>query len=158
MNITEIKRFLLTLKGKTMLGLLRKYFTFEDYFDFTYNTKYNTMEGDYVETLTKVLLEREGYTTLYEGGNGDFIDMIYGVDIIMEKDGDIYLVQVKSKSYRAKESTSNPQYRYIDIFAGETQNLNGINLYHKNNNFKEVFLGKDVLKNNIEYLKKFYKD
>jgi hypothetical protein len=158
MNSTEIKNFLLPLKGKTMTGLLRKYFTIDEYKDFTYNTKTNTKMGDYVETLTKVLLEDDGYTTLYEGGNGDFIDMKYGVDLITEKDGNIYLVQVKSKSYTAKRSTEKPQYRYIDIFAGETPNCNGVNLYYREDNFTERFLGKDVLKNNIEYLKQFYKD
>jgi hypothetical protein len=91
MNTTEIKNFLLLLKGKTMKALLNKYFTIDEYRDFTYNTRYNTKAGDYVETLTKVLLEKEGYTTLYEGGNGDFIDMKYGVDLIMEKEGEIYV-------------------------------------------------------------------
>jgi len=158
MNTTEIKNFLSTLKGKTMKSLLNKYFTIDEYKDFTYNTKYNTKAGDYVETLTKVLLEKEGYTTLYEGGNGDFIDMKYGVDLIMEKEGEIYLVQVKSKSYTAKRSTDKPQYRYIDIFTGESLDNNGINLYFRSGNFEEQFLGKDVLKNNIEYLKQFYKD
>jgi len=104
------------------------------------------------------LLEKEGYTTLYEGGNGDFIDMKYGVDLIMEKEGEIYLVQVKSKSYAAYRSTDKPQYRYIDIFTGESLDNNGINLYFRSENFEEKFLGKDVLKNNIEYLKQFYKD
>jgi hypothetical protein len=141
-----------------MTGLLTKYFTIDEYKDFTYNTKYNTKAGDYVETLTKILLEDDGYTTLYEGGNGDFIDMKYGVDLITEKDGNIYLVQVKSKSYTAKISTEKPQYRYIDIFAGETSNSNGVNLYCREDNFTERFLGKDILKNNIEYLKQFYQD
>lgn len=156
MNTTEIKNFLTSLKGKTLIGLLKKYFTIEEYRDFTYNTMFNTKLGDYVETLTKVLLEDDGYTTLYEGGNGDFIDMKYGVDLIMEKDGNIYLVQVKSKSYTAKKSTEKPQYRYIDIFAGEITNSNGVNLYYRKDKFTERFLGKDVLKNNIEYLKQFY--
>ena len=158
MNGVEMKKFLLSLKGKTMLGLLTKYFTIDEYRDFTYNTKFNTKLGDYVETLTKVLLEKEGYTTLYEGGNGDFIDMKYGVDLIMEKEGDVYLVQVKSKSYTAKRSTDKTQYRYIDIFAGESLDYNGVNLYYRSDNFTERFLGKDVLKNNIEYLKQFYQE
>ena len=76
----------------------------------------------------------------------------------MEKEGEIYLVQVKSKSYAAYRSTDKPQYRYIDIFAGESLDNNGINLYFRSENFEEKFLGKDVLKNNIEYLKQFYKD
>jgi hypothetical protein len=53
---------------------------------------------------------------------------------------------------------NKPQYRYIDIFTGESLDNNGINLYFRSENFEEQFLGKDVLKNNIEYLKQFYKD
>ena len=68
------------------------------------------------------------------------------------------MVQVKSKSYTAKSSTDKPQYRYIDIFTGESLDYNGVNLYYRSDNFEEQFLGKDVLKNNIEYLKQFYKD
>ena len=159
LNVAEIKSYLLNLrKNNVLLKLFMKYFTIDEYRDFTYNTKGNTVRGDYVEDLTKQMLEKEGYTTLYEGGNGDFIDMKYGVDLIMEKEGDIYLVQVKSKSYAAYRSTDKPQYRYIDIFTGESLDNNGINLYFRSENFEEKFLGKDVLKNNIEYLKQFYKD
>lgn len=157
MNTTEIRNYLLTLKGNTILKLLKKYFTYEDYEDYTYNTRTNTMIGDNIEDLTLKLLIREGYSLLYRGSNGDFIDMMYGVDFIMEKSGEIVLVQVKSKSMSAKMSTEKTQYRYIDIFAGQSKDKNGINLYHREDNFKERFLGEDVLKNNMEYLKKIYK-
>jgi len=157
MNTTEIRNYLLTLKGNTILKLLKKYFTYEDYEDYTYNTRVNTMIGDGIEDLTLRLLNREGYTLLYRGSNGDFIDMMYGVDFIMEKDGNIYLIQVKSKSKSAKSSTEKNQYRYIDIFAGQSKDGNGIHLYFREDNFKEVFLGEDVLKNNMGYLKNLYK-
>jgi hypothetical protein len=156
MNSAEIKNFLLTLKGKPMMGLLKKYFTIDEYRDYTYNSKMNTKVGDYVEELTKVLLEKEGYTTLYEGGNGDFIDMIYGIDLIVEKGGDISLIQVKSTSSSAKYSITKDSYRYIDIFAGESPDGNGVMVYHRNDGFIERFIGKDVLNSNMEYLKKRY--
>ena len=154
MNIPELKDYLLSLKGKTMLMLFKKYFTFEEYRDFTYNTRNNTIIGDRVENMVRDMLVNDGYTTLYEGCNGDFIDMLYGIDLIMEKNGDIYLVQVKSKSYKAKKSIENKYYRYIDIFAGESRDGNGIDLFFRKDDFKEVFLPKSTLEKNINYLKK----
>ena len=157
MNSTEIKLYLSKIrKNNVLLKLFMKYFTIDEYKDFTYNTKSNTVKGDYVEDLTKQMLEKEGYTTLYKGGNGDFIDMIYGIDLMVEKDGDISLIQVKSTASTAKYSIGKDSYRYIDIFAGESPDGNGIIMYHKNDGFCERFIGKDVLNSNMEYLKKRY--
>ena len=67
MNTAEIKTYLLNLrKNNVLLKLFMKYFTIDEYKDFTYNTKGNTVKGDFVEDLTKQMLEKEGYTTLYE--------------------------------------------------------------------------------------------
>ena len=158
LNVAEIKSYLLNLrKNNVLLKLFMKYFTIDEYRDFTYNTKGNTVRGDYVEDLTKQMLEKEGYATLYEGGNGDFIDMKYGVDLIVEKDGDISLVQVKSRAVTAKYSTTKDSYRYINIFAGESPDGNGITMYHRNDGLITVsVIGKDVLNSNMEYLKKRY--
>jgi hypothetical protein len=151
LNVAEIKSYLLNLrKNNVLLKLFMKYFTIDEYRDFTYNTKGNTVRGDYVEDLTKQMLEKEGYITLYEGGNGDFIDMKYGVDLIVEKDGDISLVQVKSRAVTAKYSTTKDSYRYINIFAGESPDGNGITMYHRNDGLITVsVIGKDVLNSNI---------
>jgi len=157
MNTSEIKKFLLTIKGDTLTKLLQKYFTIDEYEDYTYNTKNNTKVGDYVENLTKELLEEDGFTPLYEGCNGNFIDMIYGVDLIMEKEGEIYLIQVKRRSSVAKQSTTSIKYRYIDIFAGESPDNNGIMLYNRHEKFVEKFIGRNVLKKNMDYLKQIYK-
>lgn len=157
MNVSEIKKFLLTLKGNTLTKLLQKYFTLDEYEDYTYNTRNNTKVGDYVENLTKELLLEDGFTLIYEGCNGNFIDMRYGVDFIMEKDGKIHLIQVKRRSSVAKESTTSSKYRYIDIFAGESPDHNGIMLYNRCENFDEKFVGRNVLKKNMNYLKEIYK-
>ena len=158
MNSGEIKMYLTNIrKNNVLLKLFMKYFTVDEYKDFTYNTKGNTVRGDYVEDLTKQMLEKEGYTSLYEGGNGDFIDMKYGVDLIVEKDGDISLVQVKSRATTAKYSMSKDSYRYINIFAGESPDGNGITMYHRKDGLITVsVIGKDVLNSNMEYLMKRY--
>lgn len=158
LNVTETKKYLLDLKsGDILLKLFKKYFTIDEYYLFTHNTKSNTILGDYVEELTKELLEKEGYTTLYVGGNGDLIDMCYGIDIIMEKEGKIYLIQSKMSSENAKKSIENKNYRYIDIFSGEPTNKNGLVLYSRENDFKEKFVGKDILEKNLNYMMNKYK-
>ena len=60
LNVAEIKSYLLNLrKNNVLLKLFMKYFTIDEYRDFTYNTKGNTVRGDYVEDLTKQMLEKE---------------------------------------------------------------------------------------------------
>jgi hypothetical protein len=153
MNYLEIKKYLLKLKPKGVLKrLVKKYFTHIDLREFTNNTRMNTQEGDRVEDLTKKLLENEGYTTVYQGSNGDFIDMKYGIDLILEKGGEYYLTQVKSKSKTAQFSIEKPVYKYIDIFAGESPDKNGVMLYERNTDFKERFIAKDILQGNLNYL------
>ena len=155
MNTTEIKKYLLSLKKNNVLyKLLKKYFDISEYSDYTYNSRNNTKVGDEIELMVKELLEKNGYNAVYQGSEGDFIDMLYGIDLIMEKKDTVFLVQVKSKPWKAKESTKNTYYRYIDIFASESEDCNGINLYYRINGFKEIFLAKDVLSKNMEFLKK----
>ena len=62
----------------------------------------------------------------------DFIDMKYGIDMIMELNEEVFLIQVKSKAARSQ----NKQwiilhYRYIDLFVGESPDKNGIMLYDR---------------------------
>lgn len=168
MNSTEIKKYLSDLREgglknsrditkSHLFRLFKKYFINTDYRDFTYNTQKNTKIGDAIEDLTVQLLEKKGFKLLYQGGNGDFIDMKYGVDLIMELDGEIFLVQVKSKDYEAQRSMDQPYYRYIDIFAGQTKDQNGIKIFDRENLTEGQFIGKDILKENLDYLMdKFY--
>ena len=168
MNSTEIQNHLSSLRKGGMKGnkdvtkshlyrLLKKYFTNTDYRDFTYNTEKNTKIGDAIEDLTVQLLEKKGFKLLYQGGNGDFIDMKYGIDLIMELEGEIFLIQVKSKEYEAKNSMSNSYYKYVDIFAGQTKDQNGIMLYDRDKMKDGEFIGQDMLKQNLDYLMdKFY--
>ena len=36
----------------------------------------------------------KGFKLIYNGRNGNFIDMKYGIDMIMELEGQIFLIQV----------------------------------------------------------------
>ena len=85
------------------------------------------------------------------------LQRLYGIDLIMELEGTIYLIQVKSKADAAKRSINNRYYRYIDIFAGQTPDQNGIMLYDRDEMQGGEFIGKDILKENLDYLiNKFY--
>ena len=163
MNVTEIKNFLLNLRngGKPtrkkpqsshLYRLLEKYFNVDEYDDYTYNTRKNTIIGDEIEDLTIKLLEKQGFKLIYHGNNGNFIDMKYGIDMIMELEGKVYLIQVKSKSNAAKMAMDYPNYRYIDLFAGETSDNNGIMLYDRDSMKEGEFIAKDILQDNLDYL------
>ena len=168
LNITEVKNYLLGLRQggnptrqdvtpSYLYRLFKKYFDTKEYRDFTYNTEKNTKIGDAIEDLTVKLLEKQGFKLIYQGGNGDFIDMKYGIDLIMELEGEIYLIQVKSKAAAAKRSVDQKYYRYIDIFAGQTPDQNGIMLYDRDKMKDGEFIGKDILQENLDYLmNKFY--
>ena len=163
-NVREVKNYLQSLREKdkkikesNLYKLFKKYFETEEYKDFTLNTQKNTAIGDAIEELAIELLESRGFKLLYQGGNGDFIDMKYGIDLIMELEGEIFLVQVKSKAGAAKTAMNYPTYRHIDLFVGETPDHNGIMIYDRDQLQEGTFVGKEVLKENMDYLiNKFY--
>ena len=163
MNFTELKVYLMDLRksGKPtrnkpqtshLYRLLDKYFDVKEYRDFTNNTRKNTVIGDVVEDLTIKLLEKQGFKLLYHGSNGDFIDMVYGIDMIMELEGEVFFIQVKSKANAAKMAMDYPNYKYIDLFAGETPDNNGIMLYDRDSMKDGEFIAKDILQDNLDYL------
>ena len=94
-----------TEKIKKILRLYRKDFKdlFEKYLDdkkdlmkFTkYTTTFSKM-GEEMESMVAQAFEKKGYKILYSGGNGNFIDMIFSVDLIMGKGDNAVTIQVKS--------------------------------------------------------------
>jgi len=168
MNNIEVKKYLEQLrynneeskknpKKSILYKLFKKYFPDpEEYKDFTYNTRINTAKGDGAELLAIQLLETQGFKLIHQGGDGDFIDMKYGVDLIVELNGEIFLVQVKNKSFAAKQSMGYKNYRYIDLFVGVSPDDNGIMLYDRDQLQEGIFIGKEVLEDNLNYLKEKY--
>ena len=94
-----------TEKIKKILRLYRKDFKdlFEKYLDdkkdlmkFTkYTTTFSKM-GEEMESMVAQAFEKKGYKILYSGGNGNFIDMIFSVDLIMGKGDNAVTIQVNS--------------------------------------------------------------
>lgn len=62
---------------------------------YSQNSYHNTMEGEEVETLVLKTMEDDGWTLIHRGGGGDPIDVLLGVDLIMEKDGELKTIQCK---------------------------------------------------------------
>lgn len=62
---------------------------------YSQNSLFNSMEGEEVEGFVlKVMLEN-GWNLIHRGGGGDPIDVLLGVDLIVEKNGEIKTVQCK---------------------------------------------------------------
>lgn len=58
--------------------------------------------GEGNEDLVADILNSKGYEILYQGGNGDFIDMKFGIDLIVKSPkGNIQTIQVKTSERQA---------------------------------------------------------
>tara|TARA_B100000579_G_scaffold180059_1_gene146723 strand:- start:38 stop:1006 length:969 start_codon:yes stop_codon:yes gene_type:complete len=66
-----------------------------DKFKYTRMAKYYTGKGDAVEDIIQQLMENNGWVTIHRGGNGDPIDTLLGIDLIVEKDGRYKFIQSK---------------------------------------------------------------
>ena len=93
--------------------LVDKYFDkAESLNDFTRNTIKTSKTGEEAETKVKDTLEQMGFSSEYDGGNGDLIDMVFGTDLIMSspKYG-TKTIQVKNNE---KSWNRSDMYRYVD--------------------------------------------
>ena len=57
---------------------------------------------------------------MYQGGDGDFIDMVFGVDLIINSGGEVFTVQVKSSENQARKFIGSKRYQKIDFIASPT--------------------------------------
>ena len=99
---TEIKE---TGKSPTLFDVIEILQTYEegDLFDryLKDDTEYDkwatyySEQGEEVENYVVEALTQEGYEIIHQGGGGDPIDMLLGIDLIVSKGGNIYTCQVK---------------------------------------------------------------
>ena len=66
-----------------------------DKFKYSRMSMYYTAKGDVVEDMVEDLMNTNGWETVHKGGNGDPIDMLLGIDLIVVKDGVYQFVQSK---------------------------------------------------------------
>ena len=113
-----------------------------DFKNYTNWNRKNSLNGELAEDKVRLMLESKGCQTLYQGGDGDFIDMVYGVDLIVSKNEKIYTVQIKNKEDGAKKAidksiSGQNAYSNIDWFCSPTDS--GIKIFTKGN-----LNGKDI--------------
>jgi len=85
-----------------------------DKFKYTRMAKYYTSKGDSVEDIIQNLMGDNGWTTIHRGGNGDPIDTLLGIDLIVEKSGTYKFIQSKKVfDIRKVKGPLNPEGAYL---------------------------------------------
>jgi hypothetical protein len=118
-NIWEIENILLDNKGH-LIELLNSYKGADDLINklsvkYTEAIKYFSEIGEKTENNVVTFLEEKGWVTVYQGGNGDFIDMLFSVDLIFRNDTGLWTFQVKSNEKGGKkfiQDVKNNRYKY----------------------------------------------
>ena len=139
-NEDDLKKWVMEYNSSVDLYTLIK--NNVDFKNYTSWNRKNSVAGEIAEDKVRQMLESKGCQVLYQGGDGDFIDMIYGVDLIVSKNDKIYTVQVKNKEGNAKEAIDKSiggqnAYSNIDWFCSPTDS--GIKIFTKGN-----LNGKDI--------------
>ena len=118
-NDLGLKTYLKSIKDK-LSRVLDKYISLDEYKTFVRNTKYRSQIGEKAENDVKKILDKAEIKTLYQGGDGDFIDMIFGIDLIVNDGGGIYTIQVKSSEDQAQKSVESKRYGKVDFIVAPT--------------------------------------
>jgi len=133
-----IKKVLLKYKGDFKEQLFEKYLESKtDLMKFTkYSIKFSKY-GDQMEIDVSKAFEKKGYKLLYRGGNGNFIDMIFSVDLIMGRAKEAKTIQVKSSESDAKKFESKKNKEAVDylVYPLDNEKFQVIDLRNKENNF-----------------------
>lgn len=137
-NELGIKNYLTSIKDK-LPRLLDKYFHIDEYKNFIRNTKHHSDQGKRAEDIVVNTLKNYGVDVIYQGGDGDFIDMLFGCDLIIKAGDNYYTVQVKSSTSALKEAITDKRYKRIDCFSAPTEY--GIILYLSDG--KSFMIGRD---------------
>ena len=120
-DVLGIRNYLLSIKDK-LEKVLDKYIDISEYRSFVRNTTFRSQIGEQAENDVKNILEKYGMKTLYQGGDGDFIDMLFGTDLIMSDGGKTTTIQVKTKEKQAKSDLSSWKYKKVDFLVAPTDN------------------------------------
>jgi hypothetical protein len=101
-------------------------------------------DPEYGETLENNIvkkLEELGYELIYQGGNGDFVDMLLSVDFIIKRNDKIYTAQAKTSDYQVNKFVNdyqNGKHRAVDLL-----------IYPENAKYK-IFIVKDKVTKEID--------
>jgi hypothetical protein len=118
-NTLGLMEYLKSIKDK-LERVIDKYIKLDEFKSFVRNTKYLSKVGEKAENDVKNILEKAQINTIYQGGDGDFIDMIFGVDLIVNSGGEDFTIQVKSNENQSIQSRKLKKYEKIDFIASPT--------------------------------------
>jgi hypothetical protein len=118
-NTLGLMEYLKSIKDK-LERVIDKYIKLDEFKSFVRNTKYLSKVGEKAENDVKNILEKAQINTIYQGGDGDFIDMIFGVDLIVNYGGEDFTIQVKSNENQSIQSRKLKKYEKIDFIASPT--------------------------------------
>jgi len=116
----EVKNILLKYKDN-MGGLFSQYIKSpEELLGYTDNIKRNSEWGERIENeVVNILLSIPGYELLYQGGDGDFVDMVFSTDLIFKSPrNEVKTIQVKSSEAQANafiKDVSEGRHKSVDI-------------------------------------------
>lgn len=120
-DVLGVKNYLSSIKNK-LEKVLDKYIDISEYRSFVRNTTFRSQIGEQAENDVRDILEKYGMKILYQGGDGDFIDMLFGTDLIMSDGGKTTTIQVKTKENQAKSDLSSWKYKKVDFLIAPTDN------------------------------------
>lgn len=62
---------------------------------YTLNSLFYSRQGEDIEQFIMEIMEKDGWKLIHRGGDGDPIDVMLGIDLVMEKNGQVRTVQCK---------------------------------------------------------------
>jgi hypothetical protein len=137
----ESKNILLKHKHK-IPQLFTTYLTSPmELFNFTNNIEVNSSYGEKLENNIINKLKTKGAELLYQGGNGDFIDMLLSVDFIIKTKKGISTIQSKSNESQLNKfiiGYNNGKHKAVDLV-----------IYPKNSKYV-IFMVKDNITKEID--------
>jgi hypothetical protein len=105
----------------------------EDLFRYVENNIKDSFNGEKVEDEVKRKFESLGYELLYQGGNGDYLDMVFSVDLIFKRNnGVIKTIQVKSSEYQLSsfiKKYEQGKHRAVDLVIYPSEDSDGNEIF-----------------------------
>jgi hypothetical protein len=90
--------------------ILKKYITNEE--KYTQSIRMNTEDGDGIEDRVEQFLNKKGWATEHKGGNGDVLDMLLSIDLVVSKDHRYKCIQTK-KAFITEEVVTDKRCTVI---------------------------------------------
>ena len=113
--------------------------------EYVQNNRAKSIIGEEAENFVRDCFIMKGMNCIFQGGDGDPIDMVYGIDLIMHnpKTNKYFFVQVKSDPVAALKSSSEWRYSTLDFYCAPImdEGVRKTILYTKENKNGIIFDG-----------------